>query len=78
MFVNYVSKIKRVLNEKSCYGVGVPMCYSLNCYQHFLRQIMGLSLDKNSRTSHLRRELPTCLTFQEGYIEEKIAIVQNL
>jgi hypothetical protein len=39
---NVVSKIKIVLNEESCCGVGVEMCCSLNCRQHFLRQMMGI------------------------------------
>jgi hypothetical protein len=42
MFVNSVSKIKKVLSEEPCYGVGATMCCSLNCYQHFLHQMIGI------------------------------------
>ncbi len=42
MFVNFISKIEKVLNKESCCGVGVMMCYSLNYYQHFLWQMTRL------------------------------------
>jgi hypothetical protein len=42
VFLNYVLKIKKVLSEESCYGVEVATCRSLNCCQHFLRQMTRL------------------------------------
>jgi hypothetical protein len=32
MSLNFVSKIKKVLSEESCCGIGATMCYSLNYY----------------------------------------------
>jgi len=34
MSINSISKIEKVLNEKSCRRIQATMCYSLNCY-HF-------------------------------------------
>jgi hypothetical protein len=35
VFINFVSRIKKVLNEESYCGVETMMCHSLNYYQHF-------------------------------------------
>ncbi len=42
VFVNPISKIEKVLSEESCCGIRVVMCCSLNCCQHFLRQMIGI------------------------------------
>ncbi len=42
VFVNFFLRIKKVPNKESCSGVEVTMCCSLNCYQHFLQEMMGL------------------------------------
>jgi len=39
VFVNLVSKIEKVVSEESCCRVGVVMCCSLNCRQHFPHQM---------------------------------------
>ncbi len=36
VFVNFVSKIEKVLNEESCHGVKMVICCSLDYCQHFL------------------------------------------
>jgi hypothetical protein len=43
-----------------------------------LLSTFSLPNDKNSRTSSLRKDMPTCWIFQKGCIEEEIAIVQNV
>jgi hypothetical protein len=69
IFANFISKIKKVLNEEFCCGVGAAMCCSLNYHQHFLHQ-MTIIFNKIFRTNCLRRNPPTHWIFQEGCIEE--------
>jgi hypothetical protein len=40
--INSVSRIKKVLNEQSCHGVRGVMCCSLNYYQYFPHQMIGI------------------------------------
>jgi len=35
VFVNFVLRIEKVLNDKSCHGIGATMCCSLDYCQHF-------------------------------------------
>jgi hypothetical protein len=42
VFLNSILRIKKVLSKESYRGVEVAMCCSLNCYQHFPWQMMGL------------------------------------
>jgi hypothetical protein len=42
VFLNFVLRIEKVLNEESCRGVGAAMCCSLNCCQHFPREMTRL------------------------------------
>jgi hypothetical protein len=39
MSVNFVSRIEKVLNNKSCHGIGAAMCCSSYYCQHFPRQM---------------------------------------
>ncbi len=40
--INSISRIKKVLNKQSCCGVRAMMCCSLNYYQHFPCQMIGI------------------------------------
>jgi hypothetical protein len=42
VFINSILRIKKVLSKESCCGVGVAMCCSLNCCQHFPHQMKGI------------------------------------
>jgi len=59
MFVNFVSKIEKVLSKESCCGVGVVMCCSLSYCQHFPYQMIGFIKHKfwnksfEERSAHL-------------------------
>jgi hypothetical protein len=75
--LNFVLRIEKMLSEESCCGIGVAM----GCFKIFVNisfEKWQDCLNTNSGTSRLRRELPTCWIFQEGYPEKEIAIVQNL
>ncbi len=66
-----------MLSKESYRGVGTTMCCSLNCYQHFHQQMMGL-FRHDSKKKCLRKEPSTHWIFHEGYIKEEIATMQNL
>jgi len=40
--LNFISRIKKVLSEESCCGVGAVFCYSLNYHSHFLHKMTRL------------------------------------
>ncbi len=77
MSLNSILKIKKVLSKESCHGGRVKMCCSLNYYQHFPCQMMGILRHKYWNKS-FKEKLAHMLIFKEGYMEEEIATVQNL
>jgi hypothetical protein len=82
VFINFASKIKKVLSEKSCCGVRAMMCCSLNYCQHFPRQMTWILKHKfwnksfEEKSAHTL-DIPRRLHWKRNYNHVKFVTLQE-